>query len=325
MATYSWMSAPGNTSDTTFHKWTQGIHDAFAACGWVQTADTGQVDLATVTAPAASTTVAGIEIWRLDDALQATAPVFVKIEYGTGQGTVSTVGLWLSVGKGSNGAGTLSDTALLPRTTLFSATGESSTAVEYASYASGDGSSLNIVFWPGYTGATGNLGSLHIERSRDTAGAATAGALLIAYSIGGSDSGAPSSFNVIGYAGAFGSSQVAVFLAVPVCLPSVVNGMTLNQASASLMTLSKDGVVAPVLPIPCMAPGVEPWVSNNIVVVSPGDAGATSVILAATINGATRTYRAFPYSYSPNSPGLVRNASYATSTYRAHPAILWED
>ena len=75
-----------------------------------------------------------------------------------------------------------------------------------------------------------------------------------------------------------------------------------------------------------MAPGVTPWVSNVVVCVSPGDAGATSVIQAATINGATRTYRAFPYSYAGSTgPGLVREgaANVAPQT-GSHLAILWE-
>jgi|SRR5688572_13512389 len=60
--------------------------DAFTAFGWVQTADTGQINPVTVTFPGSNNTIAGTEIWRFDDALQSTTPVYMKIGYGRGGG-----------------------------------------------------------------------------------------------------------------------------------------------------------------------------------------------------------------------------------------------
>lgn len=93
------------SSSADFQAWVTGIHNALAAVGMIQTADTGQINPATVALPAAGA-VAGYEIWRFNDTLQATVPVFFKIEYGGGN-PVDRPSLYLTVGSGSNGAGTL--------------------------------------------------------------------------------------------------------------------------------------------------------------------------------------------------------------------------
>lgn len=64
------------TTDAAFRTWGLAYNAKLAAAGLVQTADTGQIDWATVLAATAINTVQGYEIWRFDDALQATVPVF---------------------------------------------------------------------------------------------------------------------------------------------------------------------------------------------------------------------------------------------------------
>lgn len=95
------------TGDAAFRAWGSAYAAKWASMGLVQTADTGQINWATVTQPAAINTVAGYEIWRMNDALQATAPIFLKIEYGTGAATANG-SLWIQLGNGSSGAGALS-------------------------------------------------------------------------------------------------------------------------------------------------------------------------------------------------------------------------
>lgn len=92
-----------------------------AAMGLVQTADSGQINWATVTKPGTGNTSAGYEIWRFDDAMQATNPVYIKFEYGMGS-TLNCFGMWVQIGTGSDGAGTLTGptstrTAFGPSTT----------------------------------------------------------------------------------------------------------------------------------------------------------------------------------------------------------------
>lgn len=89
--------------DAAFRAWGQAIHDAILAVGLVNTADAGQIDFATVAKPASGSSYAGFKMYRFDDSLQATAPVFVKLEFGTNSST--TPALAITVSSGTNGFG----------------------------------------------------------------------------------------------------------------------------------------------------------------------------------------------------------------------------
>ena len=308
MGTHSWMSGSDITSDTAFRKWVQGIHDGFLAAGWVQSSDTGQANIATIAVPSTSNTAAGYEVWRLDDAQQATAPIYVKFEFGRGGSPGNnTPGIWFTVGQSTNGAGTLGNLLLARQQIYTSSTAQIVT--ENPGYASGDGHSLNLLPWP--TAATACSFSLHIDRSRDTSGAPTTSGFMVALACS-----ATNTFSVVGNGGVIGSAKHAASQVAPVNVPTTINGVTNSVTS----TLSEDGVTAPVLPVPCLAPGVTPWVSSAVVVVHPGDAGTTSVIQAATINGETHIFRAFPL--TSNAGGIVMFTP--GSSTRAFFAILWE-
>lgn len=313
VTTYSWMSAPDTTSDAAFRKFAQGIHDAVIAAGWVQSSDTGQLAIATATCPTTTNTPAGYEIFKLNDAAQATAPVFVKVEYGRAGGTSpnNSPAIWFTVGQATNGAGTLSSILFARQMNLLSSlNGSVGTTTEYASYASGDGSSICLSLWAANTSYPCVF--FVLERSRDTSGAATAEGFLIVLAV---NSG--KKVRVIGNGGVPGASKCADSGLVAL-LPAQINGLSSSTSS----TMSKDGVTAPVIPLPCMAPGVTPWVSNVIVAVHPGDAGATSVIQAATINGQTRIYRAFPQFDGTSGVVGYSNAGSAIDSM-SRPAIAW--
>jgi hypothetical protein len=95
------------TTDAAFRTWGQAIDAAITALGLVNTGDTGQVDLTTMNKPAGSAAYAGYKVYRFADALQATKPVFIKVEYGTSDWAASRGGLRITVGSGTNGAGTI--------------------------------------------------------------------------------------------------------------------------------------------------------------------------------------------------------------------------
>lgn len=311
VSTFSWMSACSSSSDAEFRKWAQGIHDALAACGLVQTADTGQVNLATATVPAAGAYT--YEVWRFNDALQATKPIFLKVEYGS----ISTArpSVRLTVGSGSSGAGAINGNIYRATSVLGSLSSMDVSSTEFASYASGDGSSVAIMLWPGHTNYYG-IGGFTVGRSCGTDGVYTGAAVMVA------GFGKNGFWTVTGTSGTDPTVDSASADWCPVTLPRLINNQSTNIAS----TLSQDGTTAPVMPIPLAAPGVAPWVPNHLAVVHPGDAGATSVIQVATINGEARTFRAFVKLYTTSPTNYVGSVALMNSTSvsaQTHVAIAW--
>lgn len=93
-------------TDAEFRTMAQFLANTMESGGVIRTADTGQVNLSTMTFPGTNNTAAGYEIRRFTDALQSTAPVFLKIEYARGGGT-NFFDIFLTIGTGSDGSGNL--------------------------------------------------------------------------------------------------------------------------------------------------------------------------------------------------------------------------
>lgn len=98
---------PSTTTDQDFRDFITAVRTAFTDLGWVRTSDTGQIDPTTAVKPAATSQIVGYDIMRFGDALHATAPFFLKIDYGSASGSLSFNQLGLQIGTGTNGAGTL--------------------------------------------------------------------------------------------------------------------------------------------------------------------------------------------------------------------------
>lgn len=165
--------------DATWRTWATALSTVLRGCGLVKTADTGQVaDFSAAVRPAAST-AAGYEIFRFNDAMQATAPLFLKVEYGTSV-TPTRPAYWVTVGRGSDGAGAITG-GLLARTQL-SRGGDAPGQVDtFASHGEGW---LTIAANAGGT-ADGGVPFL-LDRVRDDAGVPTAEGFLAAWSVAGS-------------------------------------------------------------------------------------------------------------------------------------------
>lgn len=160
--------------DTDFRLWGSGLNAQIAAVGLVKTADTGQIDWTTVLKPSAGNQKVGYEIWRFNDALQSTKPVFIRIDYGSGSAGGSLPSLWATIGTGTNGAGTV--TGQVGSTRAIQASAGSATP----SYCSGNASRLSLCTNNG--SANGTL-ILCIERTKTPAGVETGdGIIRYAYS-----------------------------------------------------------------------------------------------------------------------------------------------
>lgn len=96
------------TTDAKFRAWSSTLSAAIIASGLTQTSDTGQINHTTVTKAVAANTKVGYEIYRFNDTLQSTKPIFLRLDYGSGgNASGNAPGTWLTVGTGSDGAGNI--------------------------------------------------------------------------------------------------------------------------------------------------------------------------------------------------------------------------
>lgn len=161
------------TTDAGFRTWVaEMITNLVTNIGLTQTADTGQINTSTVTKPVAINTAAGYVILRFNDTLQSTAPLFIKMEFGSGS-TVTNPNVWVTTGTGSNGSGTLTG-VLSARTSLLGGVPGSPSAVTPSHYCYSATMGILIFFNKYNLVSNGALISLILFRSTDpTTGAST--------------------------------------------------------------------------------------------------------------------------------------------------------
>lgn len=169
--------AIGGSTDAAFRAYVQAVTEMIAGVGLVNTNATGSIDPTTTTNPTAFGQVRGYQVWRFDDALQATAPVFVKLEYGgvAVQSTLYGYGIWATIGTAHDGAGNLTGSQVAARTVLAFQSGVTATA--YPSFASGANNRLVLVL---ASNQNQYLGLLTVERAHDSTGADTSAAISVA-------------------------------------------------------------------------------------------------------------------------------------------------
>lgn len=167
MTNTTWTSSSYHSTDAIFRTWGQAVNTALAAVGMVNTSDTGQINWSTVTR-ASINTDAGYEVWKFDDALQSTVPIFFKLYYGTGT-NASYARLRIEVGTASNGSGTLSGTGSGTTTTIVTHS-SGTAATSFDNWMSSDGSGLAFTAWGNSSNSVKSV--LVIDRFRDADGTA---------------------------------------------------------------------------------------------------------------------------------------------------------
>lgn len=186
MATATTALAWTNSSAANFRGWGKWMSDQFAAFGWVlvyQNFATG-TDWTDVSAPTLTNDVEVTEIWRMDDSLQASAPLFLKIEYGSGS-SANNPALRVNIGTGHDGAGNLTG-ALSSETTMRNGIANANSMTHYAS-----GDTDRIMFAMAVDGSGWALSGQYlfsIERRIDGTGAPVGTGFLMLYA-GGSTRG----------------------------------------------------------------------------------------------------------------------------------------
>lgn len=106
MSTQSYDTNFAHSTSAEFRAWGLALHNAIVAAGLTNTADTGQIDFATVNIPGSGS--GGYKIYRFNDALQATAPIFIRIDFGTY--TTDIPQIYAQIGTSTDGAGNLTGT-----------------------------------------------------------------------------------------------------------------------------------------------------------------------------------------------------------------------
>ena len=166
-----------HTSDAGYRTWGLQLFNEFDAINpgiLTRTADTGQANWVTATRPGVNTYTQYGD-WKLDEGGGIT-PLYIKLEVGTGPSATGP-GWRLSVGTGTNGAGTL--TGFVTTTLLCHVNSvPSSTVTNRASYISCDNGHLAIGWKVGAT-AQGGMCCFAIMRSVDPAAAITSVGVVV--------------------------------------------------------------------------------------------------------------------------------------------------
>lgn len=176
---------PSNSTDAQFRAWSKFIFDGMVAGGWVQTADTGQIDFATVTRPTIANSARGYAVLRMDDSLQASVPVFARLDFGSG-GAATVMAVWMTLGPSSDGAGAIGTPWLSNPTTavaLIQAGSSSTSLIQPFSWVSADTARAQVaVAFNAAASTTGLVFSL--ERTKTASGGDDGTGLLFLYGFG---------------------------------------------------------------------------------------------------------------------------------------------
>lgn len=321
-------STRSNTSDELCREWIgnflQGMEDA----GFVRTADTGQVQISDLPGLVRSAGQFVYAMYRFDDDLQTTHPIVFKVEFNASSTTSgsSIYSLFLTVGKGSDGAGNVTS-VIRPRNPVsdnnapINSAGSLATPLDHvASTGDGYAAVLACVNNPNASGSPSAAMGFIIERSRTHEGALSGDGLLVV-GMNGSASGligsaavlAASNFSVMAINYASGQYMSG---GAPVTGPGSVNGALLG-ASTSLAA----GSIGPVFPWDLVAPGLAPWRSCVVISIPAGD--MPGGVFETNLCGQMGTFYPIRPSASHSKWGIAFDGDAITRWFGG--GIRWED
>lgn len=216
--------AAGN--DAGFRAWGSELNYNMLLAGIIQTDDTGQIDWTTAAFPGANNTAAGYTIHRFNDVLQANTPIYFKIEYGRG-GSANTPAMWVTVGSGTDGAGTITGPIFARRLMTPNSSVGGDGIIEYPlpTFINVSNGFIGIAWKCDAANApTSNItlsmwGGLFLMRSTDETGNATqTGMTIIVHNTGGGNSLQQEAARLVGTTANYG--------------PEDCNGVVISQGFA---------------------------------------------------------------------------------------------
>lgn len=180
MTTATTNTVVDHTSDAGFRTWAQELITLLVTTlGLTQTSDTGQINTSTVTRPTTNT-AGGYVILRFNDTAQSTAPIFMKIEFGTGSSATSPA-FWITVGTSSNGSGTINGVTMVRVMTTPNSNAPGSTSVPYVTRACYNTTAgfLGLCWKMNGFSTSQGMGGFCVFRSADNTGAVTTDAVMM--------------------------------------------------------------------------------------------------------------------------------------------------
>ena len=269
----------------------KAVSDQLKAFGWVQTADTGQINWTTVTKPTAATAVAGVEVFHPADALQSVAPYLLLVSYGV-NGTATRPAVWFRVGQATDGASNAIGTTW---GATFMVTAVAGSATINRMRFSGDTGSFRCMLWE--DGANSNYyaqGVFSLCRTKNSVGDPDVTGVCMQGTLDNSNTG----------------SLIVPFTGVPPAANTTWLALIPGSPNASALWGTTIGV-SPVYP-------TLGYVRNplvELVVHFRGDVSAGSVF-SLTLYGISRNYLSHS---SPSTAGLP-----SVNGVSMIPAILWQ-
>lgn len=293
MATATTNTVLDHTSDAGFRAWVAefiGLIDTGGAL--VDTGDTGQINTATVNRPAVNTN-AGYIVRRFNDSLQSTAPYFVRFDFGTQSAAGNFPRVQVTIGTGSNGAGTITG-AILSSQTIIREWLLAPAATAYPSYACGHPGSLTVACKVGALDGVG-WGLFGMHRTRDWGGSQTGDGLVVYWGSPGSAGMQAASYRRV--------SPMSFGPSAHVCL--IVQGTTTSARPGGNPAFYRHFAALP---------DVVPVLEYVTVAATEMSAGATET--ARPVGGVDRTYLCLG--------AVVASAAAGASTNSHHLCMLYD-
>lgn len=179
MATYfsnAW--ACNVTTDALFRQNVATFKAAMDAIGIVRVPLASNIDETTVTNATAANQIKGGELYRFNDALQATAPVYIRVDYGGGDAAAQAC-LWVTVGTAYDAVS--GEITGFYRSAKWRITGDNNSPPALPDCRfSGGPNRLTFSLVGNHTGSQGYYGHqwLTVERLKDATGADTANGIV---------------------------------------------------------------------------------------------------------------------------------------------------
>lgn len=174
MTTATSTSVISHAGTTQFRAWGLELSNMLTTIGFIKSSDTGQINWASVTRPAVGVS-GGYEIRYMNDSLHGTAPIYVKLEYGTDAASAAYPAMWITIGTASNGSGTITGTVIAREAFLGNSLVLDTTVVAKVSYACMSNGCVWFAFKTKVrVSSTFAAFCMAIERTKDSSGTSTA-------------------------------------------------------------------------------------------------------------------------------------------------------